>query len=92
LSFQQKLARPAAQVLDWSSGSDGEVSVMDIIRYARPCVLIGVSGQPGLFTREMVTQMAEYCDRPMTFPLSNPTSRVEATPKTRCDGLTGGHW
>jgi malate dehydrogenase (oxaloacetate-decarboxylating) len=81
LSFQQKLARPAAQVLDWSSGSDGEVSVMDVIRYARPGVLIGVSGQPGLFTREMIAQMAEYCDRPIIFPLSNPTSRVEATPE-----------
>ena len=81
LSFQQRLARPAAQVLDWSSGGDGEASVMDVIRHARPGVLIGVSGQPGLFTREMVTEMAEYCDRPIIFPLSNPTSRVEATPE-----------
>ena len=81
LPFQQKLVQPASRIPGWSSGSDGEASIMDVIRHARPAVLIGVSGQPGLFTREMVTQMAEYCDRPIIFPLSNPTSRVEATPK-----------
>lgn len=81
LPFQQKLAQPASRVLEWSSDSDGEVSIMNVIRHARPAVLFGVSGQPGLFTREMITTMAEYCSRPIIFPLSNPTSRVEATPE-----------
>ena len=46
---------------------------------ARPTVLIGVSGQAGAFTETVVRTMAQHVDRPVIFPLSNPTSRSEAT-------------
>jgi len=51
-----------------------------VIRNARPTVLIGVSGQPGMFTEEVVRAMAREVERPVIFPLSNPVSRSEATP------------
>ena len=50
------------------------------MRNARPTILIGVSGQPGTFTEAIVRAMAGHADRPIIFPLSNPTSRAEATP------------
>ncbi len=53
------------QTRNWSCGTDGDGSVMDVISQAHLAVLIGVSGQPGLFTREMITEMAEYCARPL---------------------------
>ncbi|MEK9785745.1 MAG: malic enzyme-like NAD(P)-binding protein, partial [Gammaproteobacteria bacterium] len=48
---------------------------------ARPTILIGVSGQPRLFSEEVVRAMAANTQRPIIFPLSNPLSRVEAIPQ-----------
>ncbi len=47
----------------------------------RPAVLIGVSGQGGLFTREILQAMGEVCEQPVILPLSNPTRSAEATPE-----------
>ena len=54
---------------------------MDVVSNVQPTVLIGVSGQPGLFTREIVQEMNRHCRRPIIMPLSNPTSRAEAQPQ-----------
>jgi malic enzyme len=51
-----------------------------IIRAARPSVLIGTSGQPGDFTPAAIRAMAQHCERPLIFPLSNPTDKAECTP------------
>ncbi|GAB5469845.1 MAG: NAD-dependent malic enzyme [Rhodospirillales bacterium] len=80
LPFQTKLLQPHAEVADWASGPDGRIGFMDVMRNAKPSVLVGVSGQPNTFTREAIVEMAKHCERPIVFPLSNPTSRIEATP------------
>ena len=49
------------------------------VKALKPAMLIGVSGQAKAFTREIVTLMAEYNDRPVIFALSNPTSKAECT-------------
>ena len=59
----------------------GEIGLVDVVRGAKPTVLIGVSGQAGAFSEAAVRTMAQHVDRPVIFPLSNPTSKSEATPE-----------
>ncbi|OBI91957.1 NAD-dependent malic enzyme [Mycobacterium asiaticum] len=56
------------------------VGLLEAIELASPTVLLGCSAVPGVFTREVVEAMTARCARPMIFPLSNPTSRMEAIP------------
>ncbi len=51
-----------------------------MIRNAKPTVLVGVSGAPGLFSEEIIKEMHQHSPRPIVFLLSHPTSRVEALP------------
>ena len=81
LPFQQKLLQPHERVKAWASDAGGEISLLDVIQQAKPTILVGVSAQPGLFTEEIVRAMASYAERPMIFPMSNPTSRAEAVPE-----------
>ncbi len=80
LPFQQKLAQKCDDVKSWSNSSEN-ISLLDVMNNGKPTVLIGVSGAPGLFSEEIIKAMHKHCARPIVFPLSNPTSRVEATPK-----------
>jgi len=80
LDFQQRLAHKAADVAGWAEG-DAYPQLLDVVRNAKPTVLVGVSEQRGLFTEEVIRQMHANCAKPLVMPLSNPTSKVEATPE-----------
>ncbi|MGL6159199.1 NAD-dependent malic enzyme [Microbulbifer sp.] len=64
-------------------------SLQQIIGQVRPTVLIGVSGQGGLFTQGVIETMQAGCARPVVLPLSNPTSRAEATPEQILEWTNG---
>ncbi|MDT5173192.1 MAG: hypothetical protein QOG37_443 [Mycobacterium sp.] len=72
---------PYAKNRDELGVAAGErVGLIDAIKLASPTVLLGCSAVSGAFTREVVEAMTAGCERPMIFPLSNPTSRMEAMP------------
>lgn len=79
LDFQQRLVQKKSSTKKWKESANG-YSLHDVVREAKPTVLIGVSGAPGLFSEEIIREMHQHCPRPIVFPLSNPTSRVEALP------------
>ncbi|MEZ9229893.1 NAD-dependent malic enzyme [Vibrio amylolyticus] len=79
LDFQQRLVQKNSDTKDWKT-ENGAFSLLDVMANAKPTVLVGVSGAPGLFSKEVIQEMHKHCQRPIVFPLSNPTSRVEATP------------
>ena len=80
MPFQRPYARARADLADWAVADPDHITLADVIRNARPTILIGTSTRGGAFTRAIVEEMASYCARPIIFPLSNPTSRAEATP------------
>ncbi|MGA9275467.1 NAD-dependent malic enzyme [Ilumatobacter sp.] len=79
LTFQTPLAQRHDVVADWTRAEEGTTSLVDVIENAHPSVLIGVTGVFGLFTEEVVRAMAAHNEQPIIMPLSNPTSRAEAT-------------
>ncbi|MFT6269341.1 MAG: malate dehydrogenase (oxaloacetate-decarboxylating) [Alphaproteobacteria bacterium] len=78
--FQQKLMQTADSIASWTYSGE-YASLLDVVNCAKPDILIGVSGQAGLFTEQVITTMAEHCDTPIVFPLSNPSRQVEARPE-----------
>ena len=78
--FQQALVQSSEAIADWSYSSEYP-SLRDVMNCAKPGVLIGVSGQAGLFTEAVVRAMKKGCETPIIFPLSNPSRQVEATPE-----------
>lgn len=55
--------------------------LLSVVKEVKPHVLIGTSTKPGAFTKEIVQEMAKHVDRPIIFPLSNPTKLHEAKPQ-----------
>jgi len=77
--FQQKLVQSSESLASWDISGDF-ASLVEVMHGAKPDILIGVSGQAGLFTEQVITAMKSHCDMPIIFPLSNPSRQVEATP------------
>jgi malate dehydrogenase (oxaloacetate-decarboxylating) len=75
--YQRPYARPAAEVAGWGKRP---LTLLETVRNAKPTILIGTSTAHGAFTRDVVQTMSAGVERPVIFPLSNPTSRIEAMP------------
>ncbi|MGP0099496.1 MAG: NAD-dependent malic enzyme [Terriglobales bacterium] len=77
---QQPFVQPRSEIATWKLNDRDHISLLDVVKNAKPTTLIGVSGQAGAFTEEVIRTMAAPVERPVVFTLSNPTSRSEATP------------
>jgi malate dehydrogenase (oxaloacetate-decarboxylating) len=75
---QREFAQPAGRVAAW--GLTGPAQLADVVHQVDVGVLLGLSTATGAFTETIVREMASKADRPIIFPLSNPTSRAEAHP------------
>ncbi|MGZ5365815.1 MAG: NAD-dependent malic enzyme [Mycobacterium sp.] len=84
---QRAFAKPANRVGDW--GLSGPAQLADVVHHVDVGVLLGLSTAAGAFTEDIVRELAAKTDRPIIFPLSNPTSRAEAHP-AELDEWTNG--
>lgn len=63
------------------SNADRLTDLLEVVKTVKPTILVGTSTQPNTFTKEIVEAMCENTERPMIFPLSNPTKLAEASAK-----------
>lgn len=77
---QQPFAQRRAAVEGWSLKAPGQIALADVVRNAHPTVLIGVTAKRGLFSAEILDEVARHCERPVVLALSNPTAKCECTP------------
>jgi malate dehydrogenase (oxaloacetate-decarboxylating) len=78
-AHQHPFAQPWDHVADWANHT-GPTPLAEVVDHVRPTVLIGVSGQPGLFTEAIIRSVAATTPHPIVLPLSNPTRHAEALP------------
>ncbi|WP_136798595.1 MULTISPECIES: NAD-dependent malic enzyme [Desulfosediminicola] len=79
--FQKPVAQKREASEGWQRNEKGRVDFVNTVRNYKPTVLIGVSMQPQVFTKEIVDLMLETTETPIILPLSNPTSKCEAYPE-----------
>jgi malate dehydrogenase (oxaloacetate-decarboxylating) len=79
--FQAVFAQKRERIAGWNLVSGGQIGLLEVVANARPTVLIGTSGQERAFSEPVVRAMAQHTQRPIIFPLSNPTDRSEAIPQ-----------
>lgn len=78
---QRNYARNASELTQWVKLQPNYISLEDVVRNVKPTILIGSSTSPGAFTETIVKEMAAHVERPIIFPLSNPTEKSEAKPE-----------
>jgi malic enzyme len=77
--FKAQYARPVAEVANWQCADRNRITLEEVVANAKPTILIGVSATPGTFSESVVRLMSKINERPLIFPLSNPTSKSECT-------------
>ncbi len=79
--WQKMMVKDRSLVSDWKLNDTNKITLMDTIRNTEATVLIGVTGQSGAFTKDILVQMANNTKLPLIMPISNPTSKAECTPE-----------
>lgn len=79
-NYQQEYARPAAEVADWTR-ENGKIGLLEVVKQAKPTILIGTSTDHGAFSEEVVKALCAGVERPILLPLSNPTEHIEVMPQ-----------
>jgi malate dehydrogenase (oxaloacetate-decarboxylating) len=77
--YKREFAQRADYCRDWQTAAPTP-SLLEIVRHIQPSVLLGLSGAPGIFHREIIETLAQQHARPVVFPFSNPNSLCEAVP------------
>jgi malate dehydrogenase (oxaloacetate-decarboxylating) len=78
---KRAFAQPLDRIAGWPRGTSGRIELATVVSQVHPTILLGTAAQPGVFTESIIREMAAHVERPIIFPLSNPTAKSEAIPE-----------
>ncbi|MBK8270913.1 MAG: hypothetical protein IPK83_22420 [Planctomycetes bacterium] len=78
---KREFAADAQTLAQYGIDDPRGMSLHQVVSHFRPTMLIGTSTQPGIFTEEVIREMARHVDQPVIFAFSNPTSKSECKPE-----------
>ena len=78
---KREFAMTLEDMKEYGFHGGGSFPLAEVVERVHPTILVGTSGTPGLFTREIVTEMSRHVERPVILALCNPTSKCECTPE-----------
>jgi malate dehydrogenase (oxaloacetate-decarboxylating)(NADP+) len=74
---------------EFARDQDNELPLLEVVKKYKPTMLLGVTAVGGIFTEEIVREMASHVERPIIFPLSNPTIKAECTAEQAFEWTNG---
>ncbi|MCC7383811.1 MAG: NAD-dependent malic enzyme [Deltaproteobacteria bacterium] len=86
---QRHFALSPEEVRALGFNEGGPFDLLEVVRRVKPTILVGASASPGLFSQDVITELARHVERPVIFALSNPTSRCECTPAQAIEWTDG---
>lgn len=89
LDFQKPFSRVSSDVSIWNVVDSKNITLLETVKNSKATMIIGVSAQGGIFTRDIIEVLAINTERPIVFPLSNPTQKAEANPHDVLDWTNG---
>jgi len=75
----ERLPELSPEQAEFVRPQDGGMSLMEVMQKYKPTMLLGMTAVGGLFKEDLIKEMASHCERPVIFPLSNPTTSAECT-------------
>lgn len=86
---KERLSELSKEQAEFARDTDGGLSLSEIVAKFKPTMLLGMTAVGGLFKEDMIRDMAANCDRPIIFPLSNPTTKAECTAEQAFEWTNG---
>lgn len=78
--YKREFSWTRSELDHYGFSGDGPFPLAEVVARVKPTVLVGTTGNPGVFTEDVIRELARHVERPVILPLSNPTSRTECSP------------